>query len=93
MGELAQEVAKKLAYFDGRAHPDGKGDLDIRIQNEMADVSAACAFVIQKFSLNSEAIGNRAALKLHLFQQWDAHPNNGDGCFHAKATTSQGEGK
>lgn len=83
LGELSQVAAKRLAYFHTSTHPDGAGDLNERMENEMADVSAACAFVIQKFRLNGERIGDRAALKLHLFQQWDADPDNGAECFHA----------
>ena len=83
LGELAQVAAKRLAYFHTSTHPDGAGDLNDRMQKEMGDVSAACAFVVQQFGLSGEAIANRAAFKLHLFQQWHADPNNGAECFHA----------
>ena len=83
LGELAQVAAKRLAYFHTSTHPDGAGDLNDRMQKEMGDVSAACAFVVQQFGLDGEAIASRAALKLHLFQQWHADPNNGAECFHA----------
>lgn len=86
LGELSQVAAKRLAYFHTSEHPDGAGNLNERMEAEMADVSAACAFVIQQFGLDGERIGNRAALKLHTFQQWHADPENGQHCFHAGGT-------
>lgn len=85
LGELSQVAAKKLAYFNpSSTHPDGAGDLNERMEAEMADVSAACAFVVQQFNLDGERIANRAAVKLHLFQRWHADPSNGRDCFHAQ---------
>ena len=45
LGELSQVAAKRLAYFHTSTHPDGAGDLNERMEAEMADVAAACAFV------------------------------------------------
>lgn len=83
LGELAQVAAKRLAYFHTSTHPDGAGDLNDRMQKEMADVRAASEFVTQTFGLDREAIASRAAQKLQLFQQWHADPDNGADCFHA----------
>jgi len=81
LGELSQVAAKKLAYFHTDEHPDGAGSLKARMEAEMGDVAAACAFVQQQFGLNGRAIENRACIKLALFQQWHADPNNGAECF------------
>jgi len=84
LGELSQVAAKRLAYFHTTTHPDGAGDLNERMEAEMGDVAAACAFVQQQFGLNDQAIERRAAIKLALFQEWHADPSNGAECFHAK---------
>lgn len=83
LGELSQVAAKRLAYFHTSTHPDGAGDLNERMEAEMADVAAAMAFVQQQFGLNVQAIDSRAYAKLELFQQWHADADNGAECFHA----------
>jgi len=55
IGELIQVAGKKMAYADG-THPDGKGDLNSRMQEEMGDVVAAIAFVSKKLKLDVIAI-------------------------------------
>ena len=82
-GELSQVAAKKLAYFDVNEHPDGAGALDLRMQDEIADVIAACLFVAHTFKLNVEAISDRRDRKLALFDQWHADTSNGSAAFHA----------
>lgn len=69
-GELAQIAAKKSAYMDTDTHPDGAGSLKKRLEDELADVCAAGAFVIQTFGLDSERMKRRTALKLDTFQKW-----------------------
>ena len=81
-GELSQAAAKKLAYFHTNEHPDGAGALDIRMQDEIADVIAACLFVADKFNLDVEAISDRRDRKLALFDQWHADRSNGAEAFH-----------
>ncbi len=92
LGELAQVAAKRLAYFHTSTHPDGAGDLNERMEAEMADVAAACAFVQQQFGLNGRAIENRACIKLALFQRWHADQDNGAECFHAPPPKRASEG-
>lgn len=90
-GELSQVAAKKLAYFHTNEHPDGAGNLNERMEAEMADVAAACAFVQQQFGLNGKAIENRACIKLALFQRWHADNSNGAESFHATPSQDRRE--
>lgn len=83
LGELSQVAAKRLAYFHTRTHPDGAGDLNRRMEDEIADVVAACRFVTQQFDLDPVHITMREARKLALFNEWHADPDNGKDCFHA----------
>lgn len=84
LGELAQVAAKRLAYFHTRDHPDGAGDLNERLQDEMGDVYAACGFVARQFGLDAGAIERRAWAKLATFERWHADADNGADCFHAE---------
>jgi len=63
IGELSQVVGKKIAYTDG-THPDGKGDLNSRMQEEIGDVIAAVRFVSEKLELDAIAIGANAEYEL-----------------------------
>lgn len=69
-GELQQELGKFLTYGMGE-HPDGKGPLKERIENEIADVLAACSLVRVKHQLDGARINKRAADKIALFLEWD----------------------
>lgn len=69
--ELIQEASKQLAVTDGEAiHFDGHNLRDA-LRNEIADVRAACCFVIAKFDLDIELINAREAYKQELFHYWD----------------------
>lgn len=68
-GELIQVAAKKTAYMEG-PHPDGAGDLNTRLEDEIADVLAACHFVLGEFGLNQERVNERAVEKLNRFHLW-----------------------
>jgi hypothetical protein len=78
IGELTQVLAKKLAYPDKEDHPDGKGDLNERIENETADVTAAIRFVTTELKLNQDRIAQRVSLKLGLYRQWHNKPTTQD---------------
>lgn len=69
-GELVQIAAKKSAYMDVDLHPDGKGSMKMRLEDELADVEAASQFVIDKFKLNEQRIQQRAIDKLMQFTLW-----------------------
>ena len=55
IGELIQVAGKKMAYADG-THPDGKGDLNSRMQEEMGDVIAAIKFASDKLELDADFV-------------------------------------
>lgn len=98
-GELQQVAAKKLAYFDTDQHPDGS-NLRLRLEEEIADVLAACDLVILTFQLSNnismplsemsaklaETIQERRKRKLALFLTWHGQTDNDQG-FRAKAAT------
>ena len=69
MGELQQVIGKMMAYGTGK-HPDGKGLLITRFEEEAADVTAALTFVAQTHGANSNNVKLRAASKLATFQAW-----------------------
>lgn len=71
LNELGVEVAKKLAFYHTNDHPDGKGLLNERLENEMGDVIAAIRFVRDKNNLSLDRIAARAETKYELFRKWD----------------------
>lgn len=79
-GELLQVIGKRLAYYTTDEHPDGGPPLTQRMEDEIADVMAACQFVTEAHRLDNERIKGRALRKLALFHQWHKEPdNNRDG--------------
>jgi hypothetical protein len=70
IGELGQVIGKIGAFPDAEEHPDGKGHLRIRLEDEIADVQAACQHVIEENNLNKLAIGRRRTIKLAKFKKW-----------------------
>jgi NTP pyrophosphatase (non-canonical NTP hydrolase) len=77
-GELIQVAGKKLAYYHTDEHPDGKGSLAQRLQEEMGDVMAAIRFASQALGLDRGAIEHRALHKERLFERWHADGSNGE---------------
>lgn len=76
LGELQQVCGKKLAAGKRDDHPDGRGSLKIRLQDEIADVIAACEFVMYSHNLDVEAILGDALLVLS-WNKVDPDPNKG----------------
>jgi NTP pyrophosphatase (non-canonical NTP hydrolase) len=74
MGELTQVVGKKLAYPDSQ-HPDNKGDLTKRLEDEMADVMAICYFVQYKLKLDANRMAERQHEKFNRYLEWDKESN------------------
>ena len=70
MGELHQVLGKFLAYPTG-VHPDGKGDLLERFEEESADVMASIIFVQGKLGVDSAKVHSRSVRKLNLYREWD----------------------
>lgn len=71
LGELVQVAAKKLACMSTDEHWDGMGSLKERLENEIADVRAAAAFVVYKLGLDTARIKARSSDKIALFLKWD----------------------
>lgn len=69
-GELCQIAAKKMNYPDTDDHPDGKGSMKQRLEEEIADVHAAMVIVIEQYELDDIAIATRASRKERLFHKW-----------------------
>lgn len=72
-GELIQIAAKKQAYFDTDVHPDGKGSMKKRLEEEVSDVIAACVFAVEVLELDEAVIEPRAKMKLERFREWHAN--------------------
>lgn len=69
LGEVLQICGKLGAYPDS-AHPDNAGPLAERLEDELADLSAAIQYIIENNNLNAEKIENRKELKLRRFNIW-----------------------
>lgn len=77
-GELTQILGKKLAYWHTDEHPDGKGSISTRIEEEIADVIAAANFVTDQLDLDRSHIAMRHGFKMGLFQLWESEIDNND---------------
>lgn len=69
-GELLQVVGKIMAYPEQNDHPDGTVDMRRRLIEEIGDVAACLAFVIDANNLEQEAIGARSDYKVERFVHW-----------------------
>lgn len=67
--ELGTELGKLGPFPDG-VHPDGKGDLVERIENEIADVLAASTYFVEENAFDIPRITARVHQKLALYRQW-----------------------
>lgn len=68
-GEVCQVAGKLLGTGGAVEHWDGS-NLRERLQEEIADLMAACQFVIDANGLDAGVVRARAALKLEIFNQW-----------------------
>ena len=68
-GEVTQVCGKIIALDGGIDHWDGT-NLKDRIEEEIADVMAACLFVQEMNNLDMEKIQERIEKKLALFHEW-----------------------
>lgn len=75
-GELTQIAAKKASYMHTDEHPDGAGSMKKRMEDEIADVLAACRVVIANFGLDPMRIDERFHQKVQTFQRWHADPTS-----------------
>ena len=68
-GEVSQVCGKILGTGGEEAHWDGT-NLRTRLEEELADLMAACLFVIQHNRLDEDKIGERVAKKFLTFEKW-----------------------
>lgn len=68
-GEVLQLLGKLGAFPQGE-HPDGKGDLILRLEDELADLAAAIEYFTFVNKLNDNRIIERGCQKLKLFKEW-----------------------
>ena len=69
-GELLTDIGK-LAVFPDTPHPDGKGLMKPRIQDELADVLAAVAYFVEANNFDIGYIAKRRDHKLKKFREWE----------------------
>lgn len=69
-GELTQIAAKKMTRMDSDIHWDGKGKISTRLEDEIGDVLAAVAIVVENFGLKQGKIERRLEKKYKLFKEW-----------------------
>lgn len=69
MGELQQVLGKLIPFPEGE-HPDGKGNLKSRLEEEMGHVLAAISYMIIFNGLDATAIGYHQGIKLELYKKW-----------------------
>ena len=75
-GELQQIAGKMLNFPDVEYHPDSmtyenpKTMLQ-RLQEEIADVEAACYYVAKKYRLNYTEVVNRTSKKVAQYEEWE----------------------
>jgi len=82
MGEALQVFGKKLACMDTNEHWDGGKLLNVRMQEEIADVKAIFEFLCvdkrDHFHLDPNVIYARTHKKLKLFREWEARVDKPD---------------
>jgi NTP pyrophosphatase (non-canonical NTP hydrolase) len=78
-GELIQAAAKLMAVGgEDDLHWDGKGTMVTRLEDEIADVSAAITFLRHRNPiLDSGRIMDRTADKVARFEKWHAEHSDG----------------
>lgn len=79
MGEALQVFGKKLACMNTDKHWDGGKPLNVRMQEEIADVKAILEFLCvdkkDHFHLDPNVIYARTQKKLALFRKWESEPD------------------
>lgn len=83
-GELQQILGKKLAYYTTDEHPDGKGSLNKRIEDELADVQAAIDLVVVNLNLDAKRVQQRRQKKYFQFLHWHFERDNNQHAIDAK---------
>lgn len=68
-GELQQVLGKLIPFPEG-GHPDGKGELKTRVEEELGHVLAAIEYFITFNGLDRGAIQYHGNVKLELYKHW-----------------------
>lgn len=68
-GEVLQLLGKLGAFPEG-PHPDGQGDLKERLEDELADLSAAASYFAETNELDLGKMQARSDEKLEKFRHW-----------------------
>lgn len=89
-GELVQVAGKRLAYYSTDEHPDGGPPMTQRLEDEIADVVAACRLVTRLHGLDVGRILERTESKAALFQRWHSDAGNN---LHGIDTPEEGPAK
>lgn len=72
-GEVQQVVGKLLGSGGETKHWDGT-DLKERLHDEIADLIAACMFVVEANGLDEERVHGRIRAKRARFREWHGNP-------------------
>jgi NTP pyrophosphatase (non-canonical NTP hydrolase) len=80
LGEVAQVAGKLIATGGEPDHWDGT-NLRTRLEDELADLEAAIAFVLEHNDLDAGRVAERRAAKLRQFGDW--HREQGGGAAGA----------
>lgn len=78
LGEVAQVAGKLIATGGEPGHWDGT-NLRTRLEDELADLEAAIAFVLEHNDLDADRVAERRAAKLRQFRDWHLHRGPGQG--------------
>lgn len=70
-GELLQVLGKLGPFPDGE-HPDGGQHLQIRLENELADLQAAILYFEKANPMNLERMSIRIREKVKKFRTWES---------------------
>lgn len=74
--EVIQVAAKAQAFPPKNGfHPDGKGSLILRLEEEIADVEAVIRLVKSTYNLNCKRMEIITETKYELFTKWHSDPN------------------
>jgi NTP pyrophosphatase (non-canonical NTP hydrolase) len=68
-GEVSQVCGKLIGTGGEAIHYDGKNLRD-RLEEEIADLMAACTFVIEANDLDYNRVADRSVHKMSLFRKW-----------------------
>lgn len=75
-GEMLQIIGKILAFPYQDDHPDGKGSLKKRLEDELGDLLGSIRLVTALHGLDHARIHARSEEKFALFAHWHSQPTD-----------------